>query len=479
VTAPLWTAAEAAAATGGQVTAAFAATGVSIDTRTLAAGDLFVALVAGRNGHDFVAEAFERGAAAAMVARRPEGLPPGAPLVVVPDTLAGLAALGAAARARSRARIVAITGSAGKTSTKEMLRLILLRAGATHAAEASHNNHWGVPLTLARLPADAAFAVIEIGMNRRGEIAPLSRLARPHVAVITTIAAAHLEALGSLEAIAEEKSDILAGLEPDGTAVLPAGLPQTPILLAAAARAAPAARVATFGAPGADWHWADLALAEGVSTGRVATPHGPLLVRLSAPGRHVASNALAALAAATAAGADPALAALDLGRWSPPGGRGQQLRLVIDPADEASAFTLIDDAYNANPASLAAALEVLAMQVPQHGTGRIARGRRIAVLGDMLELGPEETALHVAVAAHPAIAAIDRIHCAGPRMRALWQALPEARRGEWAATAEALAARALRLVDPGDVVLVKGSRGSRVSLVVDALRKLCHPAPPA
>jgi UDP-N-acetylmuramoyl-tripeptide--D-alanyl-D-alanine ligase len=450
---------------------------VSIDTRTLAPGDLFVALVADRDGHAFVAQALARGAAAAMVARVPEGVAADAPLLIVADTLGGLASLGAAGRARAQARVVAVTGSAGKTSTKEMLRTILARAGATHAAEASHNNHWGVPLTLSRLPPDAAFAVVEIGMSKRGEIAPLSRLARPHVAVITTIAPAHLEALGSLEAIAEEKSDIMAGLEPGGTAVLPAGLAQTPILLEAGARAG--ARIVTFGAPDAAWHWRDLTLTGEALSGRVAGPPGELLVKLATPGRHMASNALAALAAAVAAGADPALAALDLGRWSPPGGRGARLRLLLDPADETSAFTLIDDAFNANPASLAAALEVLAATTPEDGTGRIDRGRRIAILGDMLELGPEEAAMHAAIARHPAMAAIDRVHCAGPRMRALWEALPPVRRGDWTATAAELAARARTLVDSGDVVLVKGSKGSKVSLVVDALCKLCHPAPPA
>jgi UDP-N-acetylmuramoyl-tripeptide--D-alanyl-D-alanine ligase len=479
VTPPLWTHETAAAATGGTATRPFAATGVSIDTRTLAAGDLFVAIAAARDGHAFVADALARGAVAAMVAHVPAGVAAGAPLLTVPDTLAGLTALGAAARARSAACVVAVTGSAGKTSTKDMLRAILPRAGATHGAAASYNNHLGVPLTLARLPADAAYAVIEIGMNHRGEIAPLARLARPHVAVITTIAPAHLEALGSMEAIAAEKADIVAGLAPGGTAVLPAGLPQTPILLAAARAAG--ARVVTFDATGeapADWRWSDLALGAGSASGRVEGPAGPLLVRLAAPGRHMAANALAALAAATAAGADPALAAIDLGRWVPPAGRGSRLRLLFDPGDEGSAFTLIDDAFNANPASLAAALDVLAAQAPQDGQGRIARGRRIAILGDMLELGPDEAAIHADVARHPAMAVIDRVHCAGPRMRALWDALPGDRRGRWTETAAELAADARRLADPGDVVLVKGSKGSRISLVVDAFKELCHPAPP-
>lgn len=474
---PLWTAAEAAAATGGRATADFAATGLSIDSRTLCPGDLFVALRDVRDGHDFVAAAFARGAAAAMVSRRPEGLAPDAPLLEVADVRAGLTALGAAGRARTAARVVAVTGSAGKTSTKEMLRVVLGGQGATHAAEASHNNHWGVPLTLARMRPQSDFAVIEIGMNRPGEIAPLSRLARPHVAVITTIGPAHLEAFGTLEAIAEEKAAIVAGLEPGGTAVLNADVPQAPILLAAARAAG--ARVVRFGASeGADWRLAELVPGETVSVARAEGPGGrSLLFRVQSPGRHFVLNGLAVLAVADALGLDLARAALDLGTWAPPAGRGRRERILLDALDERQGFDLIDDAFNANPASLAAALEVLAAARPEDGVGRVRAGRRIAVLGDMLELGPEELRLHREMAAHPALACVHLVHCVGPRMRALWEALPEEKRGEWAADAEALAARARRLADAGDILLVKGSKGSRVSLVVDALRKLGQGAP--
>ena len=194
----LWTAAEAAAATGGQATLPFTASGVSIDSRSLEAGDLFVALKDVRDGHDFVAQAFARGAAAALVTHRPEGVAADAPLLIVPDVLEALGRLGAAARARTRAKVVAVTGSVGKTSSKEMLRAVLSGQGRTHAAEASFNNQWGVPLTLARMPAATEYAVIEIGMNHPGEIAPLARLAQPHVVLITTVAAAHLEAFDSV-----------------------------------------------------------------------------------------------------------------------------------------------------------------------------------------------------------------------------------------------------------------------------------------
>ncbi len=467
----LWTSAEAEAATGGRARRPFAATGVSIDSRSIAPGDLFVALKDARDGHDFVADALARGAAAAMVSRVPEGVAPDAPLLIVPDVLAGLTALGAAGRARARGRVIAVTGSVGKTSTKEMLRIVLGGQGTVHAAEASFNNHWGVPLTLARLPAAADFAVVEIGMNHPGEIAPLARLARPDAVMITTIAAAHLEAFGSLEGIAEEKAAICAGLAPGGLAVLPAGLGQSAILIARAEAAG--ARIVTFGAGAqADWRMGLVRAAPGATVAEAQTPAGTLLFKVMTPARHFAQNALGVLALVAGLGLDPALAVADLARWQPPRGRGNRVRVVLDRVDERQSFDLIDDAYNANPASMAAALAVLAESAPRDGLGRIARGRRIAVLGDMLELGPEAARLHRDLADLPALGAVDVVHCAGPLMAALWQALPEGRRGEWAEDAAALAGRVHHHVDAGDVVLVKGSKGSRVSAVAEALARL-------
>ena len=475
MTAPLWTSEAVALATGGTATRAFIANGISIDTRTLAPGDLFVALADRRDGHDFVRQALDKGAAGALVSRLPPGCSEADPLVLVPDVLAALTALGAAARARSRARVIGVTGSVGKTSTKEMLRAVLSPQGKTHAAEASFNNHWGVPITLARMPADAQFAVIEIGMNHPGEIAPLARLARLHVALITTVAPAHLEAFDSVEGIAREKAAIFEGLERGGIAIVPTGLAVTPILLDAA-RAADA-RIVTFGAGAAD----DYRLTEVTATTDATVVQAerlgePILFKVRTPGRHFAANALAVIAAAEAVGADPAIAACDLGLWSPPGGRGQKERVVLDIVEDGEFFDLIDDAFNANPASMDAALDVLGDTEPTHGVGRRHEGRRIAILGDMLELGPTELQLHAAIAAHPAMAGVQVVHCVGPRMRALWEILPLAQRGEWHETATALAARAQYLADSGDVVLVKGSKGSKVSLVVDALRRRAHPA---
>ena len=293
----LWTSAEAVAATGGRSTADWVANGVSIDTRTLKPGDLFVALKDVRDGHDFVAAALEKGAAAALVSRVPEGLSSGASLLVVGDVLTALEDLGRAARARGRAKVVGVTGSVGKTSTKEMLRVILGGQGAVHAAEASYNNHWGVPLTLARMPRDADFAVIEIGMNHPGEIAPLSRLARLDVVMITTVAPAHLEAFESIEGIAHEKAAIIDGLEPGGVAVLPCDLPVSGILTAKAAAAG--AQLVTFGeSAGADYRMTTVQIGDAHTVVQATRKGKPFLYKVMTPGRHFAANGAGALAVA-------------------------------------------------------------------------------------------------------------------------------------------------------------------------------------
>ena len=464
----LWSGAEAAAATGGRLRGDFAATGLSIDTRSIRTGEMFVALKDQRDGHDFVGDAFARGAAAALVSRVPEGLGDDCPLLLVDDVLAGLERLARAARRRAPAKVVAVTGSAGKTSTKEMLHDILAGQGRTHAAQASFNNHWGVPVTLARMPRNAEFGVIEIGTSNPGEIAPLARMAAPDVAIITNVSAAHLEAFADIAAIADEKSAIFEGLAPGSFAVINADLAVTPRLIDAAH--SQSARVVTFGvAEGCDFRATSIALHDHATVVQADTSLGPLLFKTGAAGRHFAMNALGALTAAAALGADLALAATEIAAWSPPKGRGAREIVLLDPVRENSGLTLIDDAFNANPASMAAGLEVLAASAPA-GTGR-----RIAVLGDMLELGPGEAAMHRDIAALPSIAAIDLIHCAGPRMQRTWEALPPEKRGEWVQNADDLAARMRGLIQPGDVILVKGSKSSHVSRVVDAIRKMGHP----
>lgn len=469
----LWTAKDAAQATGGKATGDWTATGVSIDTRTIEAGDLFVALQAARDGHDFVAEALAAGAAAALVTHVPEGVPSDAPLLIVPDVLKGLEALGIAARARTEARVVAITGSVGKTSTKEMLRAILSDQGRTHASVASYNNHWGVPLTLARMPADTEFAVIEIGMNHPGEIAPLAKMARPHVAMITTVAAAHLEAFENIEGIALEKASILEGLEYGGTAILNNDCSTAAILQAKAQDLK--RRDVGFGAHGYDFVLKSVDLGRETTVVQAEAHEAPLLFKIGAVGKHFAMNGLGALAAAEALGADLALAAQSLGRWSPYQGRGAREVIHLDPVETDMTLELIDDSYNANPTSMEAALDVLAAAEVTNDIGRVSKGRRIAFVGDMKELGDGGDQMHADLADLPAMSSIDKVHCIGPLMQHLHAALPAEQRGLWTETAVDMASDIRRSLDSGDVVLVKGSLSMKLALVVDAIRKMGHP----
>jgi UDP-N-acetylmuramoyl-tripeptide--D-alanyl-D-alanine ligase len=442
----LWTAEALIEATGGRMSESFAATGVAIDTRTLRPGDLFVALQGEyRDGHDFTTDALAQGAAGVLVHR-----PTATPALLVDDTLAALTRLGAYARARFAGRVVAVTGSVGKTTTKEMLRTILSAAGPTHAAEASHNNHWGVPLTLARLPVSADFAVIEIGMNHPGEIAPLARLARPHVAIITAVEHAHIGHLGSIEAIADEKAAIMQGLTPDGVAILPADNPLIARLVAAAGRN----RIMTFGRRGDAQITAITCDADGSDI--TATITGERLrFHLPVPGQHMAMNAVAATAAASVLGINPEHAAKALAQFAPIAGRGLRRSLRLKSGEA----LLLDETYNASSASVRAALVVLKLQPAQ---------RRLAVLGDMLELGDDAPREHAALAPDLAAAA-DLLFTCGPLMRQLFDAAPPAVRAAHAADAAALAPIVAASVQPGDAVLVKGSFGSRMKRVVEAL----------
>ena len=372
----LWTSAEAAAATGGRTTTDWSCTGVSIDTRTLAEGDLFVALTDVRDGHDFVAQALAKGAAAALVSRVPEDVPEGAPLLIVDDVLPALERLGQAGRARTQARVAAVTGSVGKTSTKEMLLAMLSDQGRTHASVASYNNHWGVPLTLARMPQDSAFAIIEIGMNHPGEIAPLARLAAPEVAMVTTVAAAHLEAFENIEGIAMEKASIFEGVTEGGTAVYNADFDQADILRDKAV--ACGLRPVAFGLRAEDYRLKDVTVQDDTTIVQAEAGGMPLLFKIATAGRHFAMNGLGALAVVEALGGDLALAAQSLGRWTPYRGRGQRETIHLDPVETQLVLELIDDSYNANPTSMAAALEVLAAATPPSGDASTRKGRRVA-----------------------------------------------------------------------------------------------------
>ena len=435
-------------ALGGTMTVPFHATGVSIDTRTLQQGDLFVALQTGTgNGHDHVAGALARGAAGAMVHDQ-HNLPDDAPLVVVGETLAGLTALGAFARARFTGSVAAITGSVGKTTTKEMLRAILSVSGRTSAAAASYNNHWGVPLTLARMPPDDDYAVIEIGMNNPGEIAPLAMLAGPDVAVITNVEAAHIGRLGSLDAIADEKASIAKGVLQGGTMVLP----QDSSYLGRLQDAAGEIACVQFGS-------ANLVSVRSDDSGSDVVARiddKNVVFRVSAPGRHMVANALAALTAAHAMGADIIAGAGVLANFEPVVGRGRKQAIAGGRA------TLLDESYNASAASVRAALSVLALTPAR---------RRVAVLGDMLELGGHSRAEHEALALATRESA-DVVHTCGPWMKFLHDALPPEQRGLHAIDSVALATALPATVNDGDTVLVKGSLGSRMQVIVDALTSM-------
>ncbi len=459
----LWTQAELGAALGAAPSAPLSAsvTGVSIDSRTLRAGDLFFAIKGdAHDGHDHVARAMEAGAPAAVVLReRAHELAAFGPIFAVEDTLHAMERLGVAARARSKAKIVGVTGSVGKTTAKEMLRAMLTACGLTHASAASYNNHWGVPLTLARMPANARFGVFEMGMNHAGEIAPLTRMARPHAALVTMIAPVHIEYLGSIEAIADAKAEIFLGLEPGGTAVLNRDAPQFERLEKAAE--AHGARVLSFGrGEDCDARLLEIEAIDGGSRVRARVLGHELTFELGAPGTHMAENALGALLAADALGADLKTCAAALRGFSPQKGRGERFLL---PTPDGPA-TIIDESYNANPASMRAALALLAAAKPG------PKGRRIAVIGDMLELGPKAAAMHADLAADLRANKVDLLFGAGPLTRALFDAAPASMRAAWTERSSELTDEVARTLRGGDIAMVKGSNGSRMGPLVAALR---------
>jgi UDP-N-acetylmuramoyl-tripeptide--D-alanyl-D-alanine ligase len=461
--APLWTVEAMVAATGAERAGPLpkAITGISIDSRTVKAGEAFFAIRGdAHDGHDFVPAALEQGAALAVVARsRLNGYGGDAPLVVVDDVLEALQQIARAARLRSPAKIVAVTGSVGKTSTKEALALALGASGETHASAASFNNHWGVPLSLARMAETANYGVFEIGMNHAGEIAPLVRMVRPHVAIITAVEPVHLEYLGSMEAIADAKAEIFLGLDPGGAAVICRDNPHFQRLRRRAEEAG-VSNITSFGEHDeAETRLLRCALHADCSTVEALILGEPITYKIGAPGRHLAMNSLAVLTAARLLGADLACAAVALAQQAPAAGRGTRITLNF-PKGRA---LLIDESYNANPTSMRAALALLGQAAVGPG------GRRIAVMGDMLELGLAGEELHRDLVDAVRQHGIDLVYCAGPLMAALWEALPSARRGGYAPTASELEPQVAAAIRPGDAIMVKASNGSRMGPLVKAL----------
>jgi UDP-N-acetylmuramoyl-tripeptide--D-alanyl-D-alanine ligase len=459
MTQPLWTAREAATAAGGRLTeGGWTATGVSIDTRTLKPGDLFVALTDQRDGHDFAQDALDRGAAAVMVSK-PDCAD--GPRLVVDDVLTGLRRLGEGARRRSEAVRVGVTGSVGKTGVKEALAAIFRAAGRAHWSEKSYNNHWGVPLTLSRMPADAERAVFEMGMNHAGEIADLVSMVRPHVALITKIAPAHLENLGSMEAIADAKAEIFSGIADDGVAVVPADDEFAPRLMDAVAVSRAAFLI--------DFGWSPRAAVRVLSyedgpdggAGTLDLMGRRLDFRLRLPGMHQAVNAAGAVAAAFAAGVDTDLALDALSQLEPVAGRGACFQAQLPGG---RSITVIDESYNANPASMAAALTSLKARAPK------GNGKRIAVLGEMLELGPDSAALHASLAAPVVEAGADLVIAVGSGAKPLAEALDGRVETVWARDAGAAGELLTEKAGDGDVVLIKGSNASGVHKVAASLK---------
>ncbi|HWJ87913.1 MAG TPA: UDP-N-acetylmuramoyl-tripeptide--D-alanyl-D-alanine ligase [Pelagibacterium sp.] len=447
------------AATGGEARniSAETVTSISIDSREIDAGGLFVAIRGDSfDGHDFADKAVAAGAVAALVSRqRADGLS-GLPLIVVEDALEGLYQLARFSRERSKARIVAVTGSVGKTSTKEAIRVALEPSGKTHASIRSFNNHWGVPLMLARMPQDAQFGVFEIGMNHAGEITPLSQLVRPHVAVVTTVAPAHLEFFPSVEAIADAKAEIFAGVEPGGLAVLGGDHPYAGRLVKAAKEAG--LSTLTYGFEPADMTIVEYQATPEGGAGRIAGDGIDLPIEIATAGRHMLANAVAAVLVARAVGADMDKALAALAAHGAPEGRGAAYEL----GDAENPVRLIDESYNANPVSMEAALDVFA----QSETG----GRRVLVLADMLELGAEADAYHAKLAPAVIAARPDAVFLVGPHMAALAAELPVALVAEQAQTVEDIADNFLQTLAPGDSVMLKGSNGLRLGTLVARIR---------
>lgn len=462
----LWTSPEIEQATGGKATGSFEATGVSIDTRTLKKGEIYIALKGDTlDGHDYVEAAFKAGASAAIV-KKSFTAKSGA-LVHVDDTMAALEKLGLASRTRSKAKIIAVTGSAGKTGTKEMLYIVFSALGKTHASKKSFNNHWGVPLSLANMPKDAAYGIFELGMNHAGELTKLTAQVKPHIAIITTIEPVHIEFFKNAEAIADAKAEIFSSMGKSGIAILPFDNPHFARLKSHAEKAG-LGKIFSFGEDEeAQSRLVDCAL-HADSTKVTADIIGERVkYKLNIPGKHIALNSLSALTAVKAAGGNLAAAVEALKTSEPVEGRGN--RILVTIVEGQPPFTIINESYNANPASMQAAFEVFAMVEPAPG------GRRIAVLGDMLELGKDGPRLHASLANPLLKAKADLLFCCGPLMDALYQQLPPPWHGGHTKDSQMLAPLVTAAAKPGDVFLIKGSAGSKMSYVVQALQSMALP----
>ncbi len=464
----LWTGKDAAQAVNGTASGNWSATGLSIDSRSVQSGDLFIAL-AGDNGdgHTYVADAIKKGASAALVSKKIEGVPDDK-LLIVPDTLTALQDLGRASRERTGAKIIAVTGSVGKTGTKEMLAAAFGVQGQTHASIKSFNNHWGVPFSLSSMHAGSDFGIFEVGMNHANEITPLSKMIRPDIAIITTVEAVHAGNFANgEEGIADAKAEIFDGMDSGATVILNADNKWFDRLSAKAKTKN--LRIVSFGeAKNADVKLTGFLVAANGSRVEADVLGEKISFTMQSTGKHLALNALSALAAVKLSGGDLTKAAKAIGKIEPLPGRGR--RELLDLGDKDNPVILIDESYNASPVAMKAAFKVLAMVDPGRG------GRRIAVLGDMYELGADGARLHKELAMPLEAAGVQLVYTSGPLMKNLYDALPQDKRGAHIDDTKELAKIVPDVLVPGDVVMVKGSRGPgekpRMQLVVEALRAL-------
>lgn len=459
----LWSSKDAVNATNGVSKIDWFADGISIDTRTLKEGDLFVALKDQRDGHEYVRTAFENGASAALVSRIPEGINKKFPLLIVDDVLSALENMAKFARERTNAKIIGVTGSVGKTSTKEMLKCILNANGKTHAAERSYNNHWGVPLTLARMPIETNFAVIEIGMNNPDEIRPLAKLANLDVAIVLNVAPVHLKAFENVEGIAYAKAEIFENLSSNDTAIVNNDLSTSHILFNAVKKVR--SNLVTFG-------HSDAANYKFISSSRLGNKTFvkakmndlDFAFEYNAEGEHFALNAMAVFAAAEVVGVERKKIIKALSNWQAPSGRGK--RSIIKTGT--GKIELIDESYNANPISMEAAINVLSESETQ--------GRKVAILGDMGELGANEMIFHSNLAQIKAIKEIDVFYLVGPMMRCLKNELPIQKYCLWFKNVDQLIKEIENLITINDTIMVKGSNYMKVSKIVETLKKLNNDA---
>jgi len=468
----LWTSLEIKKITGGAGSGDWTVDGISIDSRTLQKGDLFVALTDKRDGHAFLDKAFENGAAAALVSHIPEGSTGDSRLILVKDVLEALKELAFAARERFSGKLIAVTGSVGKTSTKEMLSIALTAQGIVHASDKSFNNHWGVPLTLARMPKNTEFAIIEMGMNQQGEIRAHSLLSRPHVALITEVKKVHMSNFRKLEEIALAKSEIFSGLEAGGLALVNSDIEHISTI-ESSLKGLPVT-LQKFGMNGPDWILDQLNIKDRSLEVKAIQGSTKFKFELNSLGQHFASNGLAALAAVSLIGADKNVAIKQLQNWLPMQGRGQHIEVNVIKGCSTYCFDLIDDSYNSNPTSLRAGFKLLDSLWDSKKVSNQDKGRKIAILGDMLELGPDEITIHRSIANWDEISGIKKFYLVGELMKNLFEALPSDGNKFWFSSSDELNKIIVEEISMADVILVKGSKNSNMGKVVSKLKSINH-----